>query len=501
MAAGGLTRKVGIVAVGRTASTFSIFAVNAILVRAWTGDEMGVFRALWVLCNTLVPIFLLGLPTSLLYFFPRLHRSAKGGLVLQAFACLLVSGLGLVCLLYWGGTPLSHWLGGDAQPDDFKLQFFLLPFLPYIFTLVAGGFIEAALVAAEKPHLQAWLALGTAIGLVGAALVGAKLGAGVGEVMLAFSCVGGVRLLLGIWLVGRAVEISSPGRWWRGDDLREFLTYARPIGIGDAVGSLSRYVDRFVVFVFFSAGETFALYDLGAIEIPVSLLLAAVVTVLVPEVSRLYKEGDLLAIGDLWKGAVGRLSLVVLPLFCFLFSFAEPVLDLYITEKYAGARWVLRIFLLALPLRCAVYNPLLVGMGKAKWALWGSLADLVLNLSLSVLLVKLLLSQQAEYAFLGPAVAAVVATYAQVFLLMGLIAWHLNWKLSQLLPWGRLLRVGSFSCGAALVGLWVATLGEVALVRLVLGGGAFSLTLGGLLWISPEERGELVQVFRALARS
>ncbi|MBT4498705.1 MAG: oligosaccharide flippase family protein [Gemmatimonadetes bacterium] len=499
MVAGGLTRKVGIVAVGRAASTFSIFAINAILVRAWTGSDIGIYRALWLLCSTFVPIFLLGLPTSLLYFFPRRSRPARGGLILQAFACLLISGLVLVALLYWVGTPLSRWLGGEVQAGGPGLHFYLLPFLPYIFTLVAGGFAEAALVAAERPHWQAGLALGTAVGMIGVALVGAKWGAGIREVMLAFSCVGGMRLLLALGLVWRAVGISTGG--WKKSSLGKFLAYARPIGIGDAVGSLSRYVDRFVVLICFTAGETFAEYELGAIEIPVSLLLAGVVTVLIPEVSRLYKEGELQAIGDLWKGAVGRLSLLVLPLFFFLFAFAEPVFDLYITEKYPGARWVLRIFLLALPLRCAVYNPLLVGMGKAKWALWGSLGDLFLNLSLSVLLVKLLLAQQSEYAFLGPAVAAVVATYAQVFLLVGLIAWHLKWKVSQLLPWGRLLRVGSFSCGAALVGLWVATLGEVALARLLLGGGAFSLTLGGLLWISPEERGELVKIFRALTRS
>jgi len=499
MTEGGLTRKVGIVAAGRTASTFSIFAVNAILVRAWTEGDIGIFRALWVLCNTFVPIFLLGLPTSLLYFFPRRSRPARGGLMLQALACLLVSGLLLVALLYWVGTPLSRWLGAEMQTGGPGLRFYLLPFLPYIFTLVAGGFAEAALVAAERPHWQAGLAMGTAIGLIGVALMGAELGVGIREVMLAFSCVGGVRLLLALWLVRRAVGLSASG--WKRSNLGEFLAYARPIGIGDAVGSLSRYVDRFVVLACFGMGETFASYDLGAIEIPVSLLLAAVVTVLVPEVSRLYKEGELQTIGDLWKGAVGRLSLIVLPLFCFLFAFAGPILDLYITEKYAGARWVLRIFLLALPLRCAVYNPLLVGMGKAKWALWGSLGDLFLNLSLSVLLVKLLLAQQAEYAFLGPAVAAVTATYAQVFLLVGLIAWHLKWKLSQLLPWGRLLRVGSFSCGAALAGLWVATWGEVALARLVLGGGVFALILGSLLWISPKERGELNQVFRALTRS
>jgi len=35
-------------------------AINAILVRAWSGPEVGVYRTIWLLSNTLVPIFLLG---------------------------------------------------------------------------------------------------------------------------------------------------------------------------------------------------------------------------------------------------------------------------------------------------------------------------------------------------------------------------------------------------------------------------------------------------------
>ena len=55
MSGEGLTRRIGIVAVGRAASTFSILAVNAILAWNWTEAEVGVFRAVWVLSNTLVP--------------------------------------------------------------------------------------------------------------------------------------------------------------------------------------------------------------------------------------------------------------------------------------------------------------------------------------------------------------------------------------------------------------------------------------------------------------
>jgi len=491
MAAGGLTHKIGIVAVGRAASTLSIFVVYAILARAWAPDAVGVYLAIWVLGNTLVPAFLLGLPSSLLYFFPRRYPADRGYLILQTILCLSVSGLLLVGLLFLLGPQLARWLELAALAALDELRAYLLPFLPYIFSLVAGGFVESTLVAAERPQWQAGLALGTGAGLIAAAGAGAGLDLGIKDVFLLFSGVGVLRLGTALFLVGRAVGMkSASGERWAG--LGEYLQYSWPIGLSDGVGSLSRSVDRFVVLSFFAA-DTFAHYHLGAIEVPVNLLLAAVVAVLVPEVSRLYKEGCL--------EEIGRLSLVVLPLFFFLFFFAESVIVVYLTESYARTRWVFRIFLLALPLRCAIYNPLLVGMGKARWTLWSSAGDLLLNLSLSVVLVRVMLGQRPEWAFLGPAAATVAATYVQVFFLVGLIARHLQWGVRQLLPWGRLLRVGSFSCGTALVGLWTAGWVDVHLAKLALGGGVFGLLLAGLLWRSPQDREELRRVFQGLVKS
>ena len=498
MARGRLTRKIGIVALGRAAGTSSIFAVNYILVRsAWTKGELGIFLAILAVGNTLAPIFLLGLPTSLLYFFPHRNRSERKGLLLLTLLCLVGSGGLLVGLLFFLGPQLAGWLEPEALAGLEELGGYLLPFLPYLFSLVAGGFVEASLVAVDRPQWAAGLAITGATGLVVAAVAGAALALNIAEVLLLFSAVGSLRLVAGLLLVARGVGFGLRGQSW--SRLGEYLEYSLPVWMNDAVGSLSRYVDRLVVIFFFSAA-TFANYQLGAVEVPISLLLGAVVTVLVPEVSRLYGEGRMEEIGMLWHQAVGRLALVVLPVFCFLFVFAEPVIELYLTKGYAESRWVFRIFLLALPLRCAVYNPLLMGMGKARWALWGSLGDLFLNASLSIILVKVLLAREAGWAFLGPAMATVGATYAQVFLLVGLIAWQLRWGVRQLLPWGRLLRVSGFSGGAALVGWGAAGWAASAQLELIVGGGVFGVVLAGFLWASRRDRDDLGAILGSMGR-
>jgi O-antigen/teichoic acid export membrane protein len=489
----GLTRRIGIVAVGRAASTVSIIAVNAILASSWEQAEFGAFGAIWVLANTLVPIFLLGLPTSLLYFFPR--RSNTSALVAQTFLVLAISGVALVVLLWLTGARLVDLL--DIATKGGRVD--LLPFLPYIFSLVVGGLIEPVLIAARRHNWQAVLALIASIALVGVAIVGNVLAWSVGEVLAAFSVVGMVRLVVGSGLVVGALG-RSEGRWVDGQGFRSYLAYALPIAGSDAVGSLSRYIDRYVVLFFFTI-EEYGLYHVGALEVPVSLLLAAVVSVLVPEVSRLYKAGQLQEIAELWREAITRLALVVVPLFFFLFFFAGAVVLAVFSDTYADAQWIFRIFLLALPLRIAVYNPLLVGMGKARWAMWGSIGDLGLNLALSIALSYTLKIYLPQWALVGPALATVISTYVQVVFLVGMISWHLKWRLADLLPWTYLLRLCSFSLLAALVARFAVFWEGSAWLELLGGGAVFGVVLAALLWSNGQDRQALRQILRSLGKA
>ena len=495
MASGGrLTRKIGIVAVGRAANALSVYAVYVLVARAWPSAECGLFLAVWVLGNALIPVFLMGLPTSLLYFLPR--RENARPLVAQAFACLLVSALLLVGILFLWGPQLSAWLQ-QGTPHGEVITSYLQFFLPYVFALVTGGFAESVLIVANRENWLAWLQLVMGTGLLTGGFAALYLGLGPDGVLALFSCLAIIRLLAASYLVRRALGAGKG--WLTLAGFTELMCYTRPIGLNDAVGSLSRYVDRFVVLYYFAAGATFAEYTLGAFEVPISLLLAGVVSVLVPEISRLFQAGELGEIHALWQRAVVRLALLVLPLAAFLLVFAEPMIA-WMYPQYDRSVWVFRLYLLVLPLRCAIYNPLLVGMGKARWALWGSLGDLLCNIGLSVALIGILQKSAPEWAFVGPAIATVSSTYLQVLFLLAAIGWHLRWSLAKLLPWANLLRIGVRAGGAAVASRWATASmgGEVS--QLLLGGLCYVVLLGLLLWSNPADRGALSQVVRALTR-
>ena len=486
-----LTRQIGLVAIGRGALTLSTLAVTTLLSWGWAPAEMGTYRTVWYLVYTLFPFFLLGFPTSFLYFFPRLKTAGQQALVLQAGLCLALSGLLLALLLTWGGPYLSFLLDFETRPLTQDLQVYLRAFVPYAFFGIAGGLAEPALVAAGRPQWQAWLGIGTAAGQLGLAVVALAGAWQVQTVLWGFSLLGGVRLAVAAWLVSSAVGWRTAS--WNSGGLGAYLRYGLPVALGDVVGSISRAVDRLVVLLFFST-ETFAFYDLGAIEIPVSLLLASATTVLIPQVSRLYGEGRRADIAVLWSEAVRRLSLVVLPVFFLLFFLAGPLIGVLLPKAYENSAWVMRIFLLALPLRCAVYNPLLVGMGRARWAWWVGAGDLLLNVALSVLLSKMLLTGWPAWAFLGPAVATVISTYVQVVLLVGLIAWHLGWGVRDLLPWAHLGRVALVSALAGLAGWGSSLLLDPPLAQVLLGSAVFGGVL--LLGARPEDRGVFLKLLK-----
>ena len=488
----GLTRKIGVVAFARGATAASIFAVNAILTRTWSADDFGQFSTIWVFGNTLVPVFLLGLPTGLLYFFPKRTETDKPALMTQVAVCLLVSGLALSGFLWM----INTWLPDEHSFGAAGFQQFgrhIIPFIPYLATVVAAGYAESALVAAGKTTWQAILSLTTAIVVVATAALTAFDEWSIDGFLWGVSLVGIIRLVFSVILVAEAVGFG----WSVGPEFLQLVRYSIQIGLNDAVGSLSRSVDRVVVFLSFSA-SAFGIYHIGAIEIPINLVLGAVITVLIPEISKKYVEGDLTGIAILWKQAVGGLALLVIPLFCFLFTFANDIITLYVPGSYSDSQWVFRIFLLILPLRCAIYNPLLVGIGKAHWAMWGGVGDLLMNLILSVGFVYAFNLYIPAWALLGPAIATVISTYLQIALLVLFIGRHLKWRVRDLLPWQRFLRIGFLSAAVSLITIEIVHLIDLPEVSFAIGGSVFAVFFFAALLLHPLERQEAVSLIRSL---
>ena len=488
----GLSRRAAIVASGRIATTASILVVNALLARAWSPELFGTFSAIWILGNTLVPFFLLGIPGALLYALPR--RTANTGTLLTQTTTVLGLSALVLCAVLWIGAPAISQANHGLTAE--YLRGFLLAFLPYVFCVVAGGHIESILVATGRPFWQAGISwLGAAL-LMGSAAAAYHMGWSVQQTLISLSAAAVLRLMVAYALL-TWTGLSRPS----GDGLGDFLRYAVTIGTSEGIGSVSRSVDRLVVLVLLDPSRL-GIYHLGAIEVPVSLVLASLVTVMVPEVSRLMAAAQTEQVADLFRVAVVRLSWLILPLFFFLYVFAADVMALYLPPEYADSEDVFRCFLLMLPLRCAIYNPILVGSGRANWALLGALGDLLINASVSVVLVLWLRDSHPSWALLGPAMATVGATYVQVTVLLLAMAHLLQRSLWRLVPWGHLLRVSLFAVAAALVAYWMTTMIlDSAGPRLLLGALLMAAGVWGIpALLAGDDRRELAAILHAIWR-
>ena len=472
--------------VGRASSTLAIYGVYAMAARTWERDVCGIFNTVWLLSNAFVPIFLLGVPTAILYFYPQ--RENSKALTVQAGLLLLVSAFFMVVFVFLGGTQVLF-ESGLLKKHSHLFDGFLLAFLPYLFVQVAGGAVDSMLIARERTKLQAALAVFGSVGLFGISVWGWWVHASPTHVLGLMSLNGVLRFVIGYLMLWADLD-NREAIDFKG--LREFLMYTKSVALNDTVGAVSRSVDRFVVLALLGT-TVFADYHFGAIEMPIALLLSAITSVLVPEFSRLFIAGELGEIRVLWKNIVSGMSALVLPLFCFLLAFCDVIISIYLPVQYVASTWVFGVFLLMLPLRCAIFNPLLVGIGKAVWAFVGSLLDLVLNLCLSFMLVKLLLFYFPGWAFLGPAIATVIATYAQVFFLFFAISRHLRWRIIEILPWRSIFRRFIIASVAAFTARMISDFfpNAIPALNFFIGVVSFLLMLTAITYISPKDQEEL----------
>jgi len=481
------------VSIGRASSTLAIYGVYAMAARTWERDVCGIFNTVWLLSNAFVPIFLLGIPTATLYFYPK--RENSKALAFQAGTLLLVSAIFMVTFVFWGSTQVLYELD-LLKKNSHLFDGFLIAFLPYLFVQVAGGVIDSMLIARGCARTQAMLAMFGSVGLCSISLWGWWFHASPTYVLALMSVIGVLRVLLGYAILWSELENEDVIEF---KGIKQFVLYTRSIALNDTLGAISRSVDRFVVLALLGT-TVFADYHFGAIEMPIALLLSAIASVLVPEFSRLFTAGNLQEIRLLWKNVVSGMSVLVLPLCCFLLAFCDIIISIYLPRQYVSSTWVFGVFLLMLPLRCAIFNPLLVGIGKASWAFGGSLLDLVLNLCLSFSFVKLLLLYFPEWAFIGPAFATVIATYTQVFFLLFVISRHLHWKVTEVLPWKSIFRRFGLAVVAASVSRMICDFlpNLIPILSLSAGLVSFVLMLVVITYFSSRDRHELKILLHSL---
>lgn len=486
-----LTRQAGALASGSFATQVLAVVMLMALARLVTKPELGGYQQLALIYGILQPLLIGGIPAALLYFVPRSDDPEQQRVWLgHAYLLLGSSGLAISVLFALARHPLADALGNPALAGPL-LVYAPLPFFAFVASVATTGLVAVrhAGVAAALSALTGALTLVTV--LVGVAIVpdASHMAAGL---VVAAACSAVVSTYAVQRIVGIAFRRADAAR-----GMRALLAYGLPLALTGLVGRLAWQFDRLVVSRDFTAA-VFAVYAIGAVELPItSIIQQSVNAVLVPALSERFAVGDIHGMAALWRRAIRRSSLILLPTFVFFMLTAEEFITLLFGSGFAGSTSVFRIYLLLVPIRVATYGIITQAIGRTRINLMGSFLFLGANAILVLALV-------GPLGLNGPALATVLATAALAIYYLVRLRSVLELSIRALFPWSLLAGNLAVSALAGVPLVLVIAAGVDGPLQLLLGGVLYAACYVGLMLVTRRLDGQEIewgrQLLRVLAR-
>ena len=168
--------------------------------------------------------------------------------------------------------------------------------------------------------------------------------------------------------------------------VKQMLVYGLPLYLATFAGLLSNYLDKLIVNV--SSDEvTFAIFAVGAFEIPIfAMLSAAFSQQIFPKMVRLVEEDDEDQAKSLWMETTKKVSLITYPIILVVMIFAEQIIFFIYNENYTASVILFKTYLLVALFRNNSYGILLSAKGETKTITKISLMVLLFNLMSSLTL-------------------------------------------------------------------------------------------------------------------
>ena len=439
------------------------FALPMLMVRVLDQHDYGTYQQLLLVSSMALSLLMLGLPSSVFYFYNRIELARRPALICQTLGLLVLAGTIAALGIAVGAPVIARSMNNPELAG-------LLPLYALAIGLTMGGEHLSGFMVAQNRYASA-VAFETIETFVRVAtlVVPVLMGYGLRGLVAAAVLYAGVRFVVrDLWVLrtGDAPVRQRPTRehWFAGEQ----MAYSLPLWASSIVGALGGVLDRAIIAASFTPVD-YAIYSVGALSIPLDVIFqASVADVLRASLPPLIRDGNLVEVRRVLRESVRKLALVMLPSFVFLLGFSRDFITLLFTKQYDGSVEVFRIYLFFLPLYSLVLSLVPQVFGKTRINLYMVFGASAFHAVLSLVLLK-------TVGFYGPALSGVICAWlgAAVYLM---ITSHLTGgTVIDMLPVGAIAR--TLLCGAiALVasrvmGDWTHS----KLVNLVLHGAGFSL--------------------------
>lgn len=426
MSKSSVSQKVGLLAISRFLSSGVSLVIGIVVVRFLSQSDYGIYKQVSLFELLALQPLLYGIGGSAYFFFAvkDIHRQRQH--VTNFLYLLSLAGLLTSILAYSGAAWLAQLVHKPGAESLLRLYA-----LGPIATCLNSSFSTLMIVENRVRQLVIGGISSSLLNAVGTILALDKAPSP-SMLVLVSVVVLWMSLVYNVWQTWDIVR-GLPLTFDRGA-FRSARSYLGSMLVQTVAGKIGYEADKAVT-TYFMPPEQYATYVIGAREIPfVQSLTSSINAVLIPEISSLWHSGREVEIVRLWRRAVLKTSLILLPTFTFLFLHAGDFIILLSSQEYWGSVPVFRTYLLLLPLRTATYSLIFQAIGQMKYVVRAIFLFLGLSLVANVILI-------AELGLTGPAWAIVLATYAIAAYYIVELRRFFRISALELLPWKELVHV------------------------------------------------------------
>lgn len=400
---------------------------NMIIARLFTENLYGTYKQVNLIINLVTSICVLGIPTTISYFYVSSDKKDKerliGNTIVVLSSIAITSSLAIVLFR----RPISELLN---NPDI--LNYISLLSLQ-IFIMIISSFLENLYISSNST-----VALGriyviytiTNFFSLGYIAIRTK---NLYYLLLTMIIIEFLRSIF-MYLIIRSKESLKFRTEYR--LLIKQIKFAIPLGVVALVQNLNMYIDNLFISNRYTP-EQYASYANAATDIPlVGIVTISIASVVLPRMSKSYavnrNQKEVLSI---WGESCKKTALIMFPIFWVALLFSREYIELIFSYKYIESSTpIFIIYLLKFPLYFTVFGNILIVIKQQKYVMVNSIMGIVLNIILNVIFLKI-------FGLIGPAISTVIVHYFMVYLQLLKISKSFEIKLKEALPYKKLVKI------------------------------------------------------------
>ncbi len=423
-------------------------------VRYLPKESYAIYLQIMFILSTTIMVLQFGMPKSVYYFLPRVKNRRK--FVFHTLAVLNFLGLIALIVFLLGKGKMAALL--NNQEITFAIYFLAV----FIFLSTNNIIFPSVLLSIGKGKTLA--AIRVALSLLLFSFVSIPMLSSLGLYGVLWGLL--IYHFIQYWVTGFIALKKTDGdlsQLKHSECLVEQFKFLIPLGLISLISIFSTSIDRFIV-SFFMGIDNFALYDRGAMRIPVvSSLSITVGAVILPKLVEYYRTGEIDKLLSIWHASIKKVALIVFPSFIFLNVFAREIITLLYTDRFEDSVIIFRLYLLILIPTITIYGNIFNAANRNRLFLWITIMIVCIQAPLCVLLVK-------RYGNVGPAIATVLVSSLNFAVNLSSIKYILGVSITDVFPWLFLTKLMFCAAVSGLVAMFMANLFSLSDIFTVLIG-------------------------------